>query len=474
MENSNQQEQFPSFNLDYRENDILKTMYNNEEFCDMVFIVDSTRIPVNRAVMAASSVVFRAMLLGSFQDSRSKEIPIPDVQKQNFVFFIKYIYGFGINEVPSTMNFFVDLLKLSDRYGFPRLHEGLRCYLTKLSIPKRFDCHFVDLMNIAFTFDMTFLYNRLKQTIQNSRDVALILSQKRLSKLSYPVLLDLIKSDYLNAKEIDILRAVLRWIASNEVDNHGSLTLSSEQADSNTRSFVENLLNEIRPTEMSLSDYVTLSTNEPLFKKYETILEPKKLGKNKYYNIFIPRKQQRIVRFTMKCDNMKKALKTGSKLATCVTTFQNDKFTFQVSWRKSNNLFPQGNHGNQLIFKLWQEKQIQIPSSQRHIKYGSLIRSSDLVQKDEIIVPWETKCNLDSPIISNYTQPDGSIIGKGGLVHEGKLSDTKRLFKCRNLFKNDSIEIEVVIEYVDEKVNHKRQRMGTDTPSSSMPKHLRP
>uniref|UniRef100_A0A8D8LE56 BTB/POZ domain-containing protein 9 n=1 Tax=Cacopsylla melanoneura TaxID=428564 RepID=A0A8D8LE56_9HEMI len=457
MENSNQQEQFPSFNLDYRENDILKTMYNNEEFCDMVFIVDSTRIPVNRAVMAASSVVFRAMLLGSFQDSRSKEIPIPDVQKQNFVFFIKYIYGFGINEVPSTMNFFVDLLKLSDRYGFPRLHEGLRCYLTKLSVPKKFDVHFVDLMNTAFKFHITSLYDRLKQEVLQSKEITEnFLSQEVFAKLSYRVLLDLIKSDYLFAKELHILYAVLKWMASNNYDNHASI--------------VNNLLSEIREKEVVLN-FNTYPEMEHLFKKYGPSL--KILRNNKYSNISKPRKQQRIVRFTMICENMT-AFITGTSPCTWVTTCQNDKFTFQVSWRKSNNLFPQGNHGNQLIFKLWQEKQIQIPSSQRHIKYGSLIRSSDLVQKDEIIVPWETKCNLDSPIISNYTQPDGSIIGKGGLVHEGKLSDTKRLFKCRNLFKNDSIEIEVVIEYVDEKVNHKRQRMGTDTPSSSMPKHLRP
>uniref|UniRef100_A0A8D8ZSZ8 BTB/POZ domain-containing protein 6 n=1 Tax=Cacopsylla melanoneura TaxID=428564 RepID=A0A8D8ZSZ8_9HEMI len=458
--------------FNYCEHDILKTMYNNEDFCDMAFIVDSTRIPVNRAIISAASSVFKTMLLGSFQDAKSKEIPIPDVSKESFEHFIKYIYGTGMQIDSLKLKEILDLVKLSHCYDLQNLFAALKTYLSHLDLTKLQKIMFsasssVKLMNTANTYYMHDLYNKIFAVIQSSStSLTNFMNDPKFVDLSLPVLSDLVQSDYSNTDEIVILKAVLRWIESNNVsiddkingnitDNgyelppdstiaHESDAIVSKDVKPNVN-IVEALLKQIRLTWISLPLYLSFS-KDPLFKKYGHILDPSDLCE-KY--ACKPRKQLHYRRFRLKCDNYRSRIDqassyygSGHKLFTSSTDVKNDKFTLEVLISSTNNR-------NELVFKLVLDKikcatvtTEHVPSNT--IEYSLVLKSYNPFKSDHIIVDRETHSlgSTQSPkCIHCYPTPQK-------LVSTTKWSTTF-LDSHPDYVENNSFKLEAVIQYID-------------------------
>uniref|UniRef100_A0A8D8V6N3 BTB/POZ domain-containing protein 6 n=1 Tax=Cacopsylla melanoneura TaxID=428564 RepID=A0A8D8V6N3_9HEMI len=215
--------------FNYCEHDILKTMYNNEDFCDMAFIVDSTRIPVNRAIISAASSVFKTMLLGSFQDANREEIEIPEIGKEAFHHFVKYMYGYSIQLDALELDSVLDILKLSDFYDLPNLFEALKACISKCPLTTIYTLIFpktgneekqnlsVKLINTAFTYDMVDMCDKIKAIIQYSSDsINKFFNHPQFVNLTQNVLLEFLRSDHFNTEEIVILKGVLKWIEFNE------------------------------------------------------------------------------------------------------------------------------------------------------------------------------------------------------------------------------------------------------------------
>uniref|UniRef100_A0A8D8W2P0 BTB/POZ domain-containing protein 6-A n=1 Tax=Cacopsylla melanoneura TaxID=428564 RepID=A0A8D8W2P0_9HEMI len=425
--------------FNYCEHDILKTMYNNEDFCDMAFIVDSTRIPVNRAIISAASSVFKTMLLGSFQEAGSQEIKIPDIGKEGFLHFVKYVYGHGIQMDSIKLKDLLDILALSHQYDLRNLFGALKLYVSNFELKTVHNIMVsasssVKLMNAAFTYEIHDLYEKIKVVIQYSSSfVNNFLNDPKFVCLSLPVLSDLLKSDHLKTEEIVILKSVLKWIESNEVtgdsdrlsisdsaygptspkeemlssmeivcrkrkrrnsgakssDVNGDFTddsVSQEVKQVGSNDNIGTLLNEIRWSRMRLSEYKKLSAEDPLFQKYK-----KFLNAIKWSDDYKPRIQLHYKRIRLVCENktdLNKARNTTVPSYPCKTCLPCDmnfhRFSLAVKY------FPNG--WDEILVTLSQIKIKcdidEFPSSA--IKYSLILKSVHPLESNYMLVDRET------------------------------------------------------------------------------------
>uniref|UniRef100_A0A8D8S334 BTB/POZ domain-containing protein 6-A n=1 Tax=Cacopsylla melanoneura TaxID=428564 RepID=A0A8D8S334_9HEMI len=451
--------------FNYCEHDILKTMYNNEDFCDMAFIVDSTRIPVNRAIISAASSVFKTMLLGSFQEAGSQEIKIPDIGKEGFLHFVKYVYGHGIQMDSIKLKDLLDILALSHQYDLRNLFGALKLYVSTFDLKEVHNIMVsasssVKLMNAAFTYEIHDLYEKIKVVIQYSSSfVNNFLNDPKFVCLSLPVLSDLLKSDHLKTEEIVILKSVLKWIESNEVtgdsdrlsisdsaygptspkeemlssmeivcrkrkrrnsgakssDVNGDFTddsVSQEVKQVGSNDNIGTLLNEIRWSRVGLSLFKKLSAEDPLFQKYKKFLNAIKWSDDYKPRIQLYYKQIRLV-----CEHLtdKQKLK-NTTITSHIFDMNCNGFSLVVKY----NLF-----GDEVQVILSQTKikhdKEEVPCSA--IKYSLILKSVHPLESNYMLVDRETFAletteNTEKSLILNATHPFEDIFSGSDIFNE--------------------------------------------------------
>uniref|UniRef100_A0A8D8YGQ8 BTB/POZ domain-containing protein 9 n=1 Tax=Cacopsylla melanoneura TaxID=428564 RepID=A0A8D8YGQ8_9HEMI len=445
--------------LNYSEQDILKTMYNNEDFCDMAFIVDSTRFPVNRAIIAAASSVFKAMLLGSFQEAGSQEIKIPDIGKEGFLHFVKYVYGHGIQMDSIKLKDLLDILALSHQYDLPKLFGALKLYVSKFDLKTVHNIMVsasssVKLMNAAFTYEIHDLYEKIKVVIQYSSSfVNNFLNDPKFVCLSLPVLSDLLKSDHLKTEEIVILKSVLKWIESNEVtgdsdrlsisdsaygptspkeemlssmeivcrkrkrrnsgaessdvnaDFTNEETISQEVKQVGSNDNIGTLLNEIRWSRVGLSLFKKLSAEDPLFQKYK-----KFLNAIKWSDDYKPRKQLYYKQISLVCELLTD-YNINEANNSIITSYPFDMNCNGFSLVVKYNLF--GDEVQVILSQTKIKHDIEVPCS--NIKYTLILKSLHPLENNYMLVDRETFAlittgNTEKSSILNATHPFQNII----------------------------------------------------------------
>jgi N-acetylneuraminic acid mutarotase len=112
----------------------LAHFYNDEEFSDVIFIVEGKRVYGHKLVLSTVSDCFRAMFMTGFRESGSgcTEIEIPDTNYDIFLSMMEYIYtgkGPKINVSEADgIDRAIALLELSDQfflYNLKQICEGL-------------------------------------------------------------------------------------------------------------------------------------------------------------------------------------------------------------------------------------------------------------------------------------------------------------------------------------------------------------
>lgn len=81
--------------LSFIRSEVVKTLYLDEHTADVYFILSledghSKRVPAHKALLIASSKVFREMFDGHWKEQH--EVPLPHVLASNFEIFLQYIY----------------------------------------------------------------------------------------------------------------------------------------------------------------------------------------------------------------------------------------------------------------------------------------------------------------------------------------------------------------------------------------------
>lgn len=96
----------------------LREMVDNNEFADVVFIVDDQRVYAHRSILAGRCEHFAAMFRSGMRESVEGVIHIPNVSKPVFLLLLEYLYT---DCVRVEIEHSVELYILSDLYQLERL-----------------------------------------------------------------------------------------------------------------------------------------------------------------------------------------------------------------------------------------------------------------------------------------------------------------------------------------------------------------
>mmetsp|Transcript_22188 Transcript_22188/g.33883 ORF Transcript_22188/g.33883 Transcript_22188/m.33883 type:complete len:566 (-) Transcript_22188:509-2206(-) len=120
----------------------LKDFFNDEEFSDVIFLVEGRRVYGHRMVLSLVSDCFRAMFTSSngFREASEEEIEIPQCSYTAFMQMMEYIYTGkepkieiavdNITEgISKSINEAVELLELADQFFLDHLKQVCECIL---------------------------------------------------------------------------------------------------------------------------------------------------------------------------------------------------------------------------------------------------------------------------------------------------------------------------------------------------------
>uniref|UniRef100_S4RLR5 BTB/POZ domain-containing protein 9 n=1 Tax=Petromyzon marinus TaxID=7757 RepID=S4RLR5_PETMA len=184
----------------------LGVLCGRDEFSDVVFVVDGTRFPAHRVLLAARCHYFRALLYGGMKESQPEaEVRLDDTTAEAFAVLLRYIYSGRVSLGELREECLLDLLSLAHRLGFPELENALSTYL----------CSVLSVSNVCTVYDVASLYSlsTLCSTCEAFADkhAAGVLQSDGFFSLSKGALLRILSRDSFAAPERDIFSAVVAW-----------------------------------------------------------------------------------------------------------------------------------------------------------------------------------------------------------------------------------------------------------------------
>lgn len=217
------------------------------DYSDVTFLVDGQQLHAHRVILAARSDYFRAMLYGQgFVESEQKQVKI-EVPYKAFKALIQYIYSgiLSLNKMDSTVDI-LDVLGLSNQYGFTELEDSISDYLREI----------LSIENVCPILDSARLFS-LESLISvchfyMDRNAVNILKHESFSQLSEESLCNVLKRDSFYAPEVNIYKAVASWFKFNpSSDIQKVLSLVRLPLID-----ISHLLEVVRPSGILESDYI--------------------------------------------------------------------------------------------------------------------------------------------------------------------------------------------------------------------------
>uniref|UniRef100_A0A1I7XLL1 BTB domain-containing protein n=1 Tax=Heterorhabditis bacteriophora TaxID=37862 RepID=A0A1I7XLL1_HETBA len=194
--------------------DNIGSLYLNQDFSDVLFIVDGEKFPAHKVLLAARSDYFRAMLYGGMKESDEGEIILEETSVFAFRVLLKYIYTAKLTLLEYREDQVMDILGLAHKYGFIKLQNAVADYLKAILNNKNL-CHIFNISQLYMLHDLTEYC--LVFADQNASEV---LSTQGFLQLSLAAVTQLISRDSFCAPEIDIFSAIKEWVKVHpEVNN---------------------------------------------------------------------------------------------------------------------------------------------------------------------------------------------------------------------------------------------------------------
>uniref|UniRef100_A0A8D8SE74 Kelch repeat and BTB domain-containing protein 12 n=1 Tax=Cacopsylla melanoneura TaxID=428564 RepID=A0A8D8SE74_9HEMI len=244
----------------------LETMLNNEQRSDTLFLVNEARYRVLSHLVAAYSPVLKSMINEHFAYCDDRDIKIRNVRnEESFHLLLKFMYGVEMNFTQTNIIVICEALSLAEKYEIGDFSKELKSYIT--STPARFQIDtVVVLLNTARKLNLTDLYEKAK--VYAYENTEQLVKHESFVDLQYEVLVDLLKSDYFCAKEIEILNGLLTW--------HDDMDSCDELVKSFKENVLKSLLSHIRIGHISALGLLSAFETE-LFIKYKDFVADYKL-----------------------------------------------------------------------------------------------------------------------------------------------------------------------------------------------------
>lgn len=180
----------------------------SNNYSDVIFIIDSVRLPAHRVILAARSEYFRALLYGGLSESNQAEINLK-IPLEGFKVLLKYIYSGQMNLSLMKEETIFDTLGLVHQYGFTELELAISEYLRQILALSNV-CAILD---AARLYDLDNLINVCHTFID--RNAEQLLEHDSFRSLSQESLTGLLQRDSFFAPEADIFVAVHEWCECN-------------------------------------------------------------------------------------------------------------------------------------------------------------------------------------------------------------------------------------------------------------------
>jgi hypothetical protein len=131
-----------------------KKYFKNEEFSDVIFVIEGKRLPAKKDILSFRNKVFRVMFNGKFTEAKAENVVIEETTFEAFHTMIWYLYSDQLEiKNPDDFKLIDELLKLGDRYEAFRMIVSICAHLAGLEITLE---NFESIMKIAFDMKRTF------------------------------------------------------------------------------------------------------------------------------------------------------------------------------------------------------------------------------------------------------------------------------------------------------------------------------
>lgn len=188
------------------------SLFLQEEFSDVTLVVENRKFPAHRVILACRSDYFRALLFGGLSESQKShgEIELKEINEEGFLHLLKYIYTGRVNLKELKEEEVLEVLSLSNKYGFEKLQLAISNYLKAI----------LSVQNVCLIFDMASMFDLdgLVSTccdFMDSKPTKVLKSESFLT-MSQSALEVLLKRDSFCAAEVEIFLAVQMWCEANQ------------------------------------------------------------------------------------------------------------------------------------------------------------------------------------------------------------------------------------------------------------------
>ena len=191
-----------------------KFMFNNELLSDVKFVVPASHnqserrksrkcmIPAHKFVLAISSPVFYAMFYGEMAET-ADTIQLPDCGYESLLELFRFLYSDEVNLSGSNV---MQVLYLAKKYLVPSLADNCTEYLQEHVAAS----NVFAVLPQAQKFEDKDLEERCWEVIEAQTEKAL--TSEEFVTLEKSVVESVVKRERLNVKEVDLFKAVNRWV----------------------------------------------------------------------------------------------------------------------------------------------------------------------------------------------------------------------------------------------------------------------
>eukprot|EP00698_Gefionella_okellyi_P011514 TRINITY_DN303_c0_g1_i2.p1 TRINITY_DN303_c0_g1~~TRINITY_DN303_c0_g1_i2.p1 ORF type:complete len:538 (-),score=137.84 TRINITY_DN303_c0_g1_i2:210-1823(-) len=185
-------------------------LYNQADHADIVLEVGDEDPPrklhAHRAILAASSDYFNALLMGGYKEAKQTTIPVKEVDPDAFELVLEFIYK-GQAEISSDIALGVHAI--ATRFQV----EGLKLAAEKCIAASMSKDQVVALLDSARQWDAPYVVQQCVEYIVKHANQ--VFKSGDLTLLPKDILLQLVSDDKLSADEISIFRGLMRWAEKN-------------------------------------------------------------------------------------------------------------------------------------------------------------------------------------------------------------------------------------------------------------------
>ena len=225
-------------------------IFNNELLSDVKFVVrvstgeseSKKMIPAHKFVLAISSPVFYAMFYGQLAET-TDSIELPDCDYESLLELFRFMYTDEANLSGSNV---MQVLYLANKYMVPSLAEKCTEYLRDNLKASNVFC----ILPHAQKFEDKDLEDRCWEVIEKQTEEAV--TSDEFVTVERSVVESVVKREKLNVKEVELFKAVDRWVTK-ESERQG-ITLDEKR-----RILGEEIVNAIRFPLMSEKEFVSFA-----------------------------------------------------------------------------------------------------------------------------------------------------------------------------------------------------------------------